>query len=88
MINCVLFEAFTIHVSRFTIMDKQPSNNNLLYRYMGFAFQVMAGLALGVFAGHALDKWIKPGIPIFIWLLPLLVIIGIFIKVVKDTSGK
>ena len=55
---------------------------------MGFAFQVMAGLALGVFAGHALDKWIKPSIPIFIWLLPLMVIIGIFIKVVKDTSGK
>jgi F0F1-type ATP synthase assembly protein I len=69
-------------------MDKQPSNNNLLYKYMGFAFQVLAGLGLGAFVGYELDKWIKPSVPIFVWLLPLLVIIGIIINVVKDTSGK
>jgi hypothetical protein len=55
---------------------------------MGFAFQVMAGLALAVFIGLRLDKWIKPGIPVFIWLLPLLVLIATLIKAVKDTSGK
>lgn len=68
--------------------EKKPQNNSLLYQYMGFAFQLMAGLALAVFAGLKLDKWIKPGIPIFIWVLPLLVLIALIVKVVKDTSQK
>jgi hypothetical protein len=67
---------------------KKPPDNSLLYQYMGFAFQLMAGLALAVFIGFKLDKWIKPGIPVFIWLLPLLVLIATIIKAVKDTSRK
>ncbi len=67
---------------------KQPSNNNLLYQYMGFTFQLLAGIGLAVYAGFWADKWIKPGIPVFIWLLPLLVIIAAIVKAVKDTSGK
>lgn len=68
--------------------EKKPQNNNLLYQYMGFAFQLMAGLALAVFIGFNLDKWVKPGIPVFIWVLPLLVLIAMIVKVVKDTSRK
>jgi len=68
--------------------EKKPQNNNLLYQYMGFAFQLMAGLALAVFIGLKLDKWVKPGIPVFIWVLPLLVLIAMIVKVVKDTSRK
>ena len=68
--------------------EKEPRNNNLLYQYMGFAFQLMAALAVAVFVGLKLDKWIKPGIPVFIWVLPLLVLIAMIIKVVKDTSEK
>jgi hypothetical protein len=68
--------------------EKKPQNNKLLYQYAGFAFQLMAGLAIAVFAGLKLDKWIKPGIPVFTWLLPLLVLIAMLIKAVKDTSEK
>lgn len=68
--------------------EEKPQNNKLLYQYAGFAFQLMAGLAIAVFAGLKLDKWIKPGIPVFTWLLPLLVLIVILIKAVKDTSEK
>lgn len=68
--------------------EEKPQNNNLLLRYAGFAFQLMAALAVGVLGGYWLDKWIKPGIPIFIWVLPLLILIGILIRVVKDTSQK
>lgn len=68
--------------------EEKPTNNNLVLRYMGFAFQLMASLALAVFGGLKLDKWIKPGIPVFIWVLPLLVLIAILIKVIKDTSEK
>ena len=69
-------------------MEKQKRNNNLLMQYAGFAFQFMAGAGLATYAGYEADKWIKWGIPIFIWLLPLVVIIAMLIKVVKDTSKK
>jgi len=68
---------FTIHDSRFTpptMANKKPSNNNLLYQYMGFTMQLLAGLALAVYAGFWADRWIKPGIPVLIWLLPRLTI--------------
>ena len=68
--------------------EKKPQNNRLLYQYAGFAFQLMAGLAIAVFAGLKADKWIKPPIPIFTWLLPLLVLIALLVKAVKDTSEK
>jgi hypothetical protein len=59
-----------------------------LMQYAGWAAQVMAALALGVYAGFKLDKWIAFAIPICIWLLPLLILIGLLLKVVKDTSKK
>lgn len=70
------------------MQQEKPKNNSLVLRYMGFAFQLMASLAVAVFGGLKLDKWIKPGIPVFIWVLPLLVLIAILIKVIKDTSEK
>lgn len=68
--------------------EKQRRNNSLLYQYLGFTFQLMAILAIAVFGGLWLDRWIKPGMPVFVWLLPLLAIIATIVKAVKDTSGK
>ena len=59
-----------------------------LLQYSGLAFQLLLALGGSVYAGIWVDKWIACRIPIGIWLLPLLVLIGIFIKVVKDTSKK
>ncbi|HWB28355.1 MAG TPA: hypothetical protein VG738_22940 [Chitinophagaceae bacterium] len=66
--------------------EKKPQNNRLLYQYAGLAFQLLASLGLAIFAGLKLDEWIKLAIPVFVWLLPLLVIIFTIIKAVKDTS--
>jgi len=57
-------------------------------QYAGLAFQMMAGLGLAVYIGYEADKWIKWRIPVFIWLLPLVTIIAMLIKAVKDTSKK
>lgn len=67
--------------------DPKKKSNYLMY-YAGFAFQMMAALGLAVYAGYWVDKWIKWRIPIFIWLLPLIVLIAMLVKVVKDTSKK
>jgi len=65
-------------------VNKQAS----LLQYSGLAFQLLLVLGAAVYAGFWVDKWIAFRIPIGIWLLPLLVLIGILVKVVKDTSKK
>jgi hypothetical protein len=66
-------------------MGDKP-NDNLLMQYAGFAVQLAAALLLAVYAGRWLDKQIGVRIPLLIWLLPLLVLIGMLIKVIRDTS--
>ncbi len=57
-------------------------------QYAGFAAQLVAGLLLAVFAGKWIDTKTGFVIPVFVWLLPLLLLIGILVKVVRDTSNK
>ncbi len=63
-------------------------NKNILWKYAGMATQFLVAIAIALYAGMQLDKWIKPGMPLAVWLLPLLIITGIIIKTVKDTSTK
>ena len=56
--------------------------------YAGLTTQLAAGILLAVYAGIWLDKRVGFTIPLFIWLLPLLFLIVIFIKVIWDTSKK
>jgi type IV secretory pathway TrbD component len=65
--------------------DKK-SNNNILLRYAGMGAQILVSLGLAVFIGLKLDAWIRTAFPILVWLLPLLVIIGMIIKTIRDTS--
>lgn len=66
--------------------EKKP--NGLLMQYAGLAAQLVAGLLLTVYLGMWVDKWVHFAIPVFIWLLPLLLIIGMMIKAIRDTSKK
>jgi hypothetical protein len=68
--------------------NKPKSNKQLLLEYSGFAFQLLVVIGIAVYAGLYVDKWIKIKFPLFLWLLPLIVIIGMIIKVIKDTSRK
>lgn len=65
--------------------EKAPDS---LMQYAGYAVQLAVGLGLAVWAGIWFDRKINIGIPIVSWLLPLVVLIGMLIKVVKDTSKK
>jgi F0F1-type ATP synthase assembly protein I len=69
-------------------MDKKPQKNNLLMQYLSFAWQLIAGIAIFVYVGMLADRWIKTSTPLMIWIFPLLVIIGMMIKVIRDTSNK
>jgi F0F1-type ATP synthase assembly protein I len=73
-----------------TTNSKKPyrSNRSYLMQYAGLASQLMAALALGVFIGYKLDQWIHISFPIFIWVLPLVFLIVMFVKIIKDTDRK
>jgi hypothetical protein len=63
-------------------------NKNILWKYSVMATQFLVAIAIAVYGGIQLDKWIKPGMPLAVWLLPLLIITGIIVKVIRDTSTK
>ncbi|HRI22030.1 MAG TPA: hypothetical protein PLA68_13805 [Panacibacter sp.] len=69
-------------------MDKQKTNKKLLLQYSGLAFQLLVAIGIAVYAGIYFDGWIKISFPLFIWVLPLTVIAGMIVKVIKDTSKK
>ncbi len=67
--------------------DKR-SNAAILLQYMGLAFQLAVTLGIGIYAGIWLDKKVALKFPLFVWLLPLLLLGGMLVKVIKDTTKK
>ena len=62
------------------------SNKSLLIQYAAFALQLLLGLGLMVYGGIWIDKKIALLFPLFVWLLPLFLIVAMIIKVIKDTT--
>lgn len=52
--------------------------------YAGLGMQFLVGIVVASFGGNYLDKWLATSIPIFVWVLPILVIVGIIYKLVKQ----
>ena len=70
------------------IKSPKTSNNSLLWKYAGLATQLIVGLALAVWLGMRADGWLDFKSPVLVWVLPLLIIIALIIKAIKDTSTK
>lgn len=66
----------------------RPNNNKDLYRYAGMGGQIFAGLALAFFLGYKLDKWLKISAPLFLISLPVISLIAMLYKIVRDTSKR
>lgn len=65
-----------------------PSNNQLLYKYAGLTVQLMVALALALYAGYSIDRWLNFATPLLVWILPLVVVVALIFKVIRDTSKK
>jgi len=57
-------------------------------QYASVATQLLVAFAFAAFGGKWLDLKFFSQTPIFIWILPLLVGIGMIVKVIKDTDKK
>jgi len=69
------------------LIDRNESNKQLM-RYASLAMQFLVSIGLGIFIGLKVDEWLHFSFPLLVWLLPLLIIIGIIVKIIKDTSKK
>lgn len=68
-------------------MNKQtqrPSSDRTGWRYIGLATQLMASLVLAVWLGYRLDQKFSI-FPLLTVLLPLLVLLISFYKIIRDT---
>jgi F0F1-type ATP synthase assembly protein I len=62
----------------------RPPDNRSALRYLGLATQIMASLALSVWAGIQLDRFL--GIfPLLTVVCPLIVLFALFYKIIRDT---
>jgi hypothetical protein len=69
-------------------LKTRKETNNDLIKYAGMGMQFLASIAIGIFVGIKADNWLKFSFPLLVWLLPLLIIISLTIKIIKDTSKK
>lgn len=68
--------------------DKNMDNGKkILLKYASLGSQILVTLGLAVLAGYYLDKWINIGFPFFVWAAPLCALLGVLIRIVKDTSN-
>jgi hypothetical protein len=71
------------------MLSSPKKNKNVsLVQYASMGTQFLIGIGIGVFIGLKADGWLNLKIPLLVWILPLLIIIGFIVKLIKDTSKK
>lgn len=68
--------------------DGPDDRRRELLRYAGLGSQVVASVVVAVILGIKGDKWLKLSFPILSCVLPLLVIVGLLVNLVRQGSGK
>ena len=68
--------------------SSDKKNNVSLIQYASMGTQLLVGIGIAVFIGLKADQWIKLKIPLLVWILPLLIIIGFILKLIKATEKR
>ncbi|HEY8688316.1 MAG TPA: hypothetical protein VIM07_03710 [Chitinophagaceae bacterium] len=69
-------------------MSINQNSKKQLMQYAGIGGQILVSLGIGVFLGLKADEWLNFKFPLFVWLLPLLILIAFIAKLIKATSKK
>ena len=56
--------------------------------YVGLGTQLFVSIAVALFAGSRVDKWMDWKTPMLTWILPLVVIVYTLVKMILDTGNK
>ena len=57
-------------------------------KYAGLGMQIFVSLGLAVFVGYKADKWLTTRFPVFVWALPLIVLVLLIYKLIRETSKR
>ena len=57
-------------------------------KYAGLGMQIFVSLGLAVFAGYKADKWLVMRFPVFVWALPLIILVLLIYKLIRETSKR
>ena len=57
-------------------------------KYMGLGAQFFVSIGIMLAIGWKLDNWTGLKTPVFIWVLPLLIIVYMLIKLIIETNKK
>jgi Putative F0F1-ATPase subunit Ca2+/Mg2+ transporter len=68
--------------------DKKNSNKQVLYQYAGMATQFLVVIGIMVYAGLKADQWLNWKLPIWVWVLPLVAIVGMIYTIIRRISNK
>jgi hypothetical protein len=68
--------------------QKPNKSRSDLMKYAGLGMQIFVSLGLAVFAGYKIDNWLNIAFPVFVLILPLIVLFLIIYKLIKDTSKR
>jgi len=72
----------------FNQQQKPNKSKSDLMRYAGLGMQLFVSLGLAVFIGYRVDRWVGMKFPVFVWVLPLVVLFLIIYKLIKETSKR
>jgi len=68
------------------VNEQQPNRANKTSRYLGLAFQFLASIAVSLWLGWWVDGKTGWTIPVFTMVLPILVIVGMLVKIIRETG--
>jgi hypothetical protein len=68
--------------------NSSSKGNRDLWKYAGLGAQIFVALGLMVFFGIKLDEWLELSFPVSTILLPLMVIVAMLYKLLKDTNAR
>ncbi|ANI88203.1 hypothetical protein A9P82_02080 [Arachidicoccus ginsenosidimutans] len=64
------------------------NDNNSYLTYLSYGIQLAAGVGLALWFGSWIDKKITTKIPLCTWVLPLVVLVFMLVKIVREFSKK
>jgi len=73
-------------MDRSPLIPKQKKGSDSFLKYSGMAFQLFVVIALSMWAGFALDKYLVLKIPVFTVLFSLMAVIGTMVSIIKSLS--
>lgn len=68
--------------------NKGPNRGrNSLLQYVGLVTQFLVAIGIAVFTGLKADEYLGWKMPVWVWVLPLLVITGMIYGIIRNSSN-